>query len=137
MVGSRDALASKNRNSIERIQKAAVKLILKDRYTNYEDGLKFLNIDKLEERRRKHSLSFAKKCLRNEKVTNLLPVNIKNTKNTRNHEKYKVNFAKTERYKTSTIPSLQRMLNEQEKELKDLCTSELCYTPVFPITEKL
>ena len=91
----------------------------------------------LEERRRKHSLSFAKKCLRNEKVTNLLPVNIKNTKNTRNHEKYKVNFAKTERYKTSTIPSLQRMLNEQEKELKDLCTSELCYTPVFPITEKL
>ena len=86
--------------------------ILKNKFTNYEDGLKFLNIDDLDERRRKHSLNFAKKCLRNEKVRNMFPVNIKNT---RYHEKYKVNFAKTMRYKKSTIPSLKCYMNMKRK----------------------
>ena len=67
----------------------------------------------------------------------MFPVNIKNGKKTRNHKKYKVNFAKAERYKKSAIPSLQRMLNENEKKQNYLCTSELCYTSVLPITEKL
>ena len=58
----------------------------------------------------------------------IIPVNTKSKNNTRNHEKYKVNFGKRERYKKSTIPSLQRMLNEHEKKLKHLCTSELCHT---------
>ena len=49
-----------NRKSIERIQKAAWKVILKDKYKNYEDALKYLNMDNLNERRNKHSLKFAK-----------------------------------------------------------------------------
>ena len=46
-----------------------------------------------------------------------------------------VNFAKSEIYRKSTIPDLQRMLNDHEKEMKlitepnvPLCTSELCHT---------
>ena len=46
----------------------------------------------------------------------MFPININRTKITRNSNKYKVNFAKTERYKKSSIPSLQRMLNEHELE---------------------
>ena len=64
-------LSNKNRKSIERIQKAAVKIILKDKYKNYQDGLKYLNLENLNVRRSKQSLKFAKRCLRNEKVKKL------------------------------------------------------------------
>ena len=46
----------------------------------------------------------------------MFPININRTKKTRNPNKYKVNFAKTERYKRSSIPTLLRMLNEHELE---------------------
>ena len=46
----------------------------------------------------------------------MFPININRTKITRNSNKYKVNFAKTERYKKSSIPSLQRIVNEHELE---------------------
>ena len=78
---------------------AAVRLILKNKFDNYEDGLNFLNMNSLDERREKQALNFAKKCLRNEKLKNMFPSNKRNTKNTRNYEKYKINFAKNERYK--------------------------------------
>ena len=39
-------------------------------------------------------------CIRNKKVRNLFPLNNNENKNTRNREKYKINFANTERYKT-------------------------------------
>ena len=100
-------------------------MILRNKFDNYEDALIYLNIDNLDERRKKNSLNFAKKCLKNEKVRSIFPVNSKNKKKTRNHEKYEVNFAKAERYKNSTIPSLQRMLNENDKKINYLCTSEL------------
>ena len=109
-------ISKQNRKSIERIQKAAVKVILKNKFTNYEDALKYLNLDSLNDRRKKFSLRFAKNCIRNEKVRNMFPINLNKTKITRNPNKYKVNFAKTERYKKSSIPSLQRMLNQHELE---------------------
>ena len=68
----------------------------------------------LNERRHDLSLKFAKSCLKNEKVTNFFPLNLKNHKNTRNHESFKVNFAHRKRYKNSTIPTMQRMLNNDE-----------------------
>ena len=90
--------------------------ILKNKFTNYEDALKYLNLDSLNDRRKKFSLRFAKNCIRNEKVRNMFPINLNKTKITRKPNKYKVNFAKTERYKKSSIPSLQRMLNQHELE---------------------
>ena len=91
-------------------------MILKNKFTNYEDALKYLNVDSLNDWRKKFSLRFAKNCIRNEKVRNMFPINLNKTKITRNPNKYKVNFAKTERYKKSSIPSLQRMLNQHELE---------------------
>ena len=66
----------------------------------------------------------------------MFPIIINRTKLTRNPTKYKVNFAKTERCKKSSIPNLQRMLNEhelgRELQLKIYLvihvTSELCFT---------
>ena len=55
------SLSVKNRKDLERVQKAAIKVILGRKNTTYKDGLKFLKIDDLETRRKKLCLSFAKK----------------------------------------------------------------------------
>ena len=90
-------------------------------------GLKYLNLDSLEERRDKFSLKFAKQCLRNPKVNKFFPLDMKNTKNTRTANKYKINFVDTERYKNSTIPSFQRSLNKHEKDRTDMIRIKKLY----------
>ena len=61
------SLTLKNRRDLERVQKAAVRVILKEKYKTYKQGLKMLNIQTLEKRREMLCLRFAKKCLENEK----------------------------------------------------------------------
>ena len=41
-------LTAKNRRDLERVQKAAVRVILKTKYENYKEGLKKLKIETLE-----------------------------------------------------------------------------------------
>ena len=64
------SLTSQNRRDLERVQKAAVRVILKDKYTTYKQGLKVLKLDTLEKRRELLCLRFAKNCTKNEKVRN-------------------------------------------------------------------
>ena len=102
-------------------------------YESYKDALKVIGIDSLEKRREKLSLKFAKQCLGHEKLKGLFPrherrhIMVK-----RNHEKYIVNNAKTERNRKSAIPSMQRVLNQSEREQSEImkrinnyCPSEL------------
>ena len=110
------SLTEKNTSDLERIQKTAAKVILKSSYENYEKALKLLDMETLEKRREKLCLSFAKKCLKSEKMNTLFPENQKTSMKTRNQERFKVNFANRERYRKSTIPYLQRMLNSCESE---------------------
>ena len=110
------SLTEKEINSLERVQKSAVKVILKNNYKSYEDALEFLNLDSLQVRRKKQCLKFAKDCLKHEKMKELFPLNVKNTQlKIRFKETYKVNKANTERYKQSAIPYLQNLLNEDEQ----------------------
>ena len=89
-------------------------MISKNLYEDYEKTLDFLNMKTLSKRRKEMSLKFAKNCLKIEKVKSFFPIN--NLKKiTRNPEKFKVNFAKTKRYGSSTIPTLQRLLNIDEQ----------------------
>ena len=75
-----------------------------------------LNLDTLQERRRKQCLKFAKDCLKHEQMKKMFPENeINGIIETRHKEKYKVNKANTERYKKSAIPYFQTMLNEEER----------------------
>ena len=69
------SLNEKEINSLERCQKAAVKVILKNNYRNYENALKMLDLDSLQVRRKKQCLKFAKDCLKNEKMKKLFPLN--------------------------------------------------------------
>ena len=45
------SLTEENRQDLERVQKAALKVILRKDYLNYEDALKLTNLPSLDERR--------------------------------------------------------------------------------------
>ena len=56
-----------NRKDLERVQKAAVRVILGNNYTNYTNGLKTINLESLVKRIKSMCLRFAKNCIRMEK----------------------------------------------------------------------
>ena len=60
-------LSKKNENDIERVQKSAVKLIMKENHSDNKNGLKTLGIETLFERREKLCLKFPKKMFRDRK----------------------------------------------------------------------
>ena len=121
-------LSKKNCNDIERLQRSAVKVILKDRYSTYKKALKDLRIDSLEKRREKLCLSFAKKCLKNQKMKELFPLNkSKHTMKTRKGVKYHVNKAKSERYKKSPLVYMQNLLNNSVN--GEICTEQVHKSP--------
>ena len=60
------SLTKENREDLERVQKAALKVILKEDYSNYEDALKQTNLESVHERSKTIALRFAKNCLNTE-----------------------------------------------------------------------
>ena len=104
------SLTKENREDLERVQKAALKVILKEDYSNYEDALKQTNMESLHERREMIALRFAKNCLKNGNFLKLFPLNNqKHEMIKRNPLKYQVKKANTQRLKVSTIQYLQRV----------------------------
>ena len=78
-------------------------------------------MDSLEGRRQNLCLKFAKQCIKNEKLRNIFPRNQKDqSMKKRSGEKFVVKKAFTERYKRSAIPSMQRLLNNSEKEKTEI-----------------
>ena len=115
------SLTLKNRRDLERVQKAAVRVILKKKYTNYKNGLKLLNIETLEKRRELLCLRFAKRCVENEKVKNFFPKsNSSHKMKKRILKKFKVNKANTVRYKKSAIPYMQKLMNIESESKRSM-----------------
>ena len=113
------SLTQENREDLERVQKAALKVILKKDYTNYKDSLKLANLESLEKRRETMGLRFAKTCLNNQNFSKLFPLNSqRHVMKVRNPLKYLINKANTERYKCSSIPYMQRLLNDENRKRK-------------------
>ena len=109
------SLTQKDKNDLERVQKSALKLILKERYTNYKDALNVIKMDSLEMRREKLCLKFAKSCLRNEKVADMFPMNKKDhAMGRRQNEKFVIRKARTERLQRSAVVHMQRLLNNED-----------------------
>ena len=89
--------------------------MLKEKYKNYENALIILNLETLENRRKELSRKFAKNGIMNRTLNDLFPLKIKKHKmNNRNKEKYKVDFAHTNRLKNSSVIAMQRLLNEEQ-----------------------
>ena len=121
------SLTKENRQDLERVQKAALKVILKSDYKDYEEALRLTGLQSLDKRREMISLRFVKNCLKNSNFSKLFPLKkINHVMSVRNPLKYYINKANTERYKKSTIPYLQGLLNKdyvkRKAELNDLLT---------------
>ena len=113
------SLTQENIDDLEGMQKTFTKLVLKEKYLSYEDSLIKLNLDPLSQRRQALSLKFAKDGLKYEQLKDLLPVNMKeHNMKIRKSEKYKVNFANTERLKNGSVIMMQNYLNEDDKQNK-------------------
>ena len=120
------SLTKNNEMDIERVQKAALKVILKDKYVNYDKALRLLDLEPLHVRRERLCLKFAKKCLKLENFKKLFPVRkSKHDMKKRNTEKFLVNHVNTERYMKSAIPAMQRALNKDELKLRKLLVDNL------------
>ena len=108
------SLTEQQKSDLERVQKSALRIILGPRYENHKKALDVLNMDTLEDRREYLSLKFAKKCLENEKMKHIFPLNEKiHQMNMRKVEKYRVQYSNTERLKNSAITYMQKLLNQQ------------------------
>ena len=68
---------------LERVQKVALRLILKEEYEDYANALKLTNLERLADRRTELCLRFAEKCIKSEHSQDLFPLNANN-----HHEKY-------------------------------------------------
>ena len=87
-------VSSCNEIDLERVQKSALKLILKEKYHNYITALLSLKLTQFKK---------------------MFPLN---SMKKRNQNRFIVNNAKTERYMRSSIPAIQRLLNKHENDFK-------------------
>ena len=121
------SLSKNNVSDIERVQKSAVKIILKDQYKDYNSALKQLNLQTLSRRREVLCLRFAKKSIKLQNFKNLFPLNKKkHCMKKRRPRKFFENPANTDRYLKSSIPYMQSLLNKEDVMLKDFYASESC-----------
>ena len=105
-------LTEENISDIERVQKITLKVILSDRYTSYEDACKTLNTSSLELRRRDLALNFALKCLKSDQHKHIFTQRTSVYYQLRKIKSFEEPYCKTDRYKSSPVPYLTRLLNE-------------------------
>lgn len=115
------SLSENNKKDLERVQKAALKIILKGNYIDYEDALEALGLQTLDKRREIMCLKFAKQCLRNEKAKTMFPLAKNNhSMKTRLNPRFKESHARTNRYQKSAIPFMQRLLNNDHAKVANI-----------------
>ena len=114
------SLNQRNIADLERVQKAAVRIINGKPYESYTETLKVLGIMRLSERREVICLKFAKNCLMLDNFKRMFPMHIsKHEMRTRHEEKYILSKSNGKRYGNSEIPNMLKLLNKQRKERKE------------------
>ena len=107
------SLTLENIDDLERTQKTFAKVVLRNSYRTYEDALLKLNLSSLSERRENLCRKFAQSGVRNGTLSDLLRI-VKKKHDIRKPERFKVDFAYTERYRRSSVIQMQSMLNEDK-----------------------
>ena len=69
------SLTFENLTDLERVQKNALRIILKEDYISYENALEKTSLESLVERRENLCLRFAKACLKTDEVSKMFPLN--------------------------------------------------------------
>ena len=75
-------ITKKEKVKIERVQKCALSIILKEKYHSYQQALDYTKLELLEDRRQLQTLKFAKKALKHKKFANWFEIQL-NCVNTR------------------------------------------------------
>ena len=114
-VAFHSSLTSEQSDMLERAQKVCMKVILGDMYVNSSSAREMCSLSTLYERRQTRCTRFSLKALKHPIHKQMFPLSEKYSNNNydlRNPEKFTVNFSYGEKYKRSTIPFLQRNLNQ-------------------------
>jgi hypothetical protein len=109
------SLTGEDTRKLEQIQKTCLKVILGEMYISYSAALEMCGLELLSTRRQERCLNFARRCLKNTKMSRLFPkkATLESGQHyTRDREIFEVNFASGDTYQKSTIPFCQRLLNE-------------------------
>ena len=107
------SLTVRQSDSIERIQKLAFRIILNEDYTSYEDACETFSTLTLKERRVKLCLKFARKNLKSEfNLFTKVSTDVQTRRPTKPVLEPWCNFG---RYKKSSIPYIDRLLNSESK----------------------
>ena len=105
-------LTVENVTDIERSKKIVLKIILGDRYQSYDQACLLLNIQSLEDRRKQLSLRFALACLKSDQHRHFFRQRTSTYYKLRKIKSFEVPFCHTDRYYSSPIPYLTRLLND-------------------------
>ena len=98
-------------DAIERVQKAASKIILQDKYKSYCTALKTLNLQPLQDRREKLCTKFALQAEKHPKFKSWFKVNNKVTVTRNKASKYCPVYARTNKFEKSPVSYLTMLLN--------------------------
>ena len=104
-------LTSCEAKNIERVQKAALQIIMGSEYRNYKIALKTFNLKSLKDRRTDLCIKFAKKSASHEKHSHWFKLNTKITQTRFQQPKYCPVYARTSRFDNSPISYLTKLLN--------------------------
>ena len=103
-------LTMKDSSEIERLQRVAFRIILQDRYVDYQIACEYFNTTTLEKRREKLCITFATKNLKSE---NPFFTVAQKTVFTRSKKKHLNEFkCRTSRYEKSSLPYMAKLLNK-------------------------
>ena len=105
-------------NQIESVQKCSLAAILGIKYNSYEEALKLLNLERLDQRRTQLCKRFISKNMKSDNP--LLSVNNNKSHDTRRDPKSVKEFrCRTQAYFDSSLPFLVRLYNERFGTKKD------------------
>ena len=108
------ALNQEDSTEIERVQKAALQIILGEDYLSYKNALQSVSLDTLESRRGQICLKFAKKAAKHPKHQQWFKTNTMNVNTRQEKTKYCKVAARTNRYMKSPISYLTTLLNSEK-----------------------
>ena len=111
-------LIESEKSDIERIQKIVLKVILGDNYSSYEQACTSMNITTLEQRRHDLSLKFALSWLESPQHKHLFIQRKSLYYKLRNMKSFEVPLCHSDRYYSSPLPHLTRILNNHFKNKK-------------------
>ena len=100
---------------IERVQKSALRIILREKYHSYNYALEYMQLETLNSRRDRLCSKFAEKCLRSKKFSKWFKNELKETITRQRYPKFCPVYSRTKRYELSPICYMTKLLNKSKK----------------------